>query len=213
MEREGSLTTSFISIGIPNPLTMKIPFWQGGLILGVILLLILATGCTEKTTPESSITPRYPDETEDPLYPITFNEGVTLMNSIFSGDGTGHNESLPLYYVQGRSVNSQGKAEQWIFGTKVSGDQYFVIVESNRGVLVPHEMVFPERSIDVDTIVLPDALISGNMQLMQRTFGGNGSIPLIQIELQDDTYILTPSDNRGNMILYIDAITGRPLNR
>jgi len=213
MEREGSLTTSFISIGIPNPLTMKIPFWQGGLILGVILLLILATGCTEKTTPESSITPRYPDETEDPLYPITFNEGVTLMNNIFSGDGTGRNESLPIYYVQGRSVNSQGKAEQWIFGTKVSGDQYFVFVESNRGALVPHEMGFPERSIDVDAIVLPDALISGNMQLLQKSFGGNGSIPPIQIELMDNIYTLTPSDSRGEMILNIDAITGRPLNR
>jgi len=182
------------------------------LIWGIILGVVLASGCSENTTQESVLTPQYPPEPEDPFYPISLNEGITLVYNLFAIERDLHNESIPLYFAQGKRVNQTGKAEQWILGVSVSGDTYFVIIESNRGVLVPYEMAFPERTIDLPGILLPDALISGNIQLLQKEFGGNGLLPPLQLELMDRTYSLTPSGDSGKKMLYFDALTGRPLN-
>jgi len=204
-------TIWLIVSGSTHHLTMNSPFWRGVLISWFILLLILASGCTEKSISEPALFVRDSEETEDPFYPITIDEGIILMNSRLSQHDPDINASAPIYYIEGRGVQYDGRAEQWIFGTVVNEDNHFVIVRSNRQDLVPYWGDIPKTAIDIEAVVLPEALISGNIQLLQNTFGGNGRIPLIQLELKDYTYTLTPSDRIGKIILYFNAFNGRPL--
>lgn len=190
---------------------MKIPFCRGGLILAIISLLILSSGCVDTPISEPGIEPQSIPDTDDSFYPISFGEGINLMNSFFSEDLAIQNASYPLYYVHGRGVNREGKAEQWIFGTIINADRYFVIVESNRQVLVPYQTDIPEKVIESQKIILPDALIRRNMQFIKDAFGSNDSLPLLRIELMDDVYTLTYSAGSVNRILHFDAFTGEPI--
>ena len=105
----------------------------------------------------------------------------------------------------------EGKAEQWIFATIIDNESYFIIVESNRQMLVPYQMGIPEGAINIDTILPPNSLITGNTYLIRDTFGKDESFPNIQLELRGNTYTITPSSGNVDRILYFNAFTGMPV--
>jgi len=204
-----------ISLIIDNTtqhLTMKIPFWRFGLISAIIVTLIFLSGCTEKPVSEPEIVSEYPAEIGEQFYPITMGESIRILNSFFSEDMDVLNTPVPVYYFHADGVNNEGKAEQWIIGTKVKNEQYFVIVESNRQVLIPYHLGFPEKVIDTTKIVYPDTLIAKNNQILKESFGEKEKIPSLAIELMGNTYTVTSSTDSGTKIRYFDASTGIPLN-
>jgi len=191
---------------------MNIPFWQFGLITAILITLIFLSGCTEKPVSEPEIVSEYPAEIGEPFHPITMDEGIYLLNRFSSEDLGNPDTPLPIYYAHGKEVNQEGKGEQWIFGTKLKEDQFFVVVESNKQILIPYQMDIPKKAINIKGIILPDALIAKNTPVINAAFGKNGSIPLLQFDLIENTYAITLS--RGNVprILYFEASTGALIN-
>lgn len=183
-----------------------------------VLLVILASGCIDnsaskmKMEQQSGIVQIFPEETEGTQYPISVYEAVTLANRYFSHYMAIPNVTVPIHYVQGREVNEEGKAKQWIFATMIDNESYFIIFESNRQMLVPYQMGIPEVAINMDTILPPYSLISGNTYLIRDTFGKDETFPDIQLELRGNTYTITPSSGSVDKMLYFNAFTGMPLN-
>jgi len=191
---------------------MKIPFWQFGLITAIIITLAFLSGCTEKPVSEPEIVSEYPEELGEPFYPITMDEGIDLLNRFSSEDLGNPNIPLPIFYAHGKRVNQEGKGEQWIFGTKLKEDQFFIVVESNRQVLIPYQMDIAKKAINIKEIMPPDELIAKNTQVIRAAFGKNGSIPLLQLDLIENTYAITLSGGNATKILYFEASTGTPIN-
>lgn len=190
---------------------MKIPFHRCMMILATIFVIIVIAGCTEKQAPETEIVADHVEELGDQSYNITLGEGVTLLVSFVSEDLAIPNATLPIYYALGNEVNEDGKAKGWIFGTILKNDRFFIIVESDRQVLVPYNMGILDTPIDVKKIVQPSALIVENKKIITDAFGKDGKLPLIRIELADNIYTVTPSKGSADRILRFDALTGKPL--
>jgi len=213
----GDHTILLLVSSTTNALTMKIPVYHRGLILGCVLLVILASGCTENfssdtnSDKQSGITQKFPEATDDTQYPISVYDGINITNRFFSHYSATPNITAPIYYVLGKEVNMEGKAEQWIFATIIDNESYFIIVESNRQMLVPYQMGIPEGAINIDTILPPNSLITGNTYLIRDTFGKDESFPNIQLELRGNTYTITPSSGNVDRILYFNAFTGMPV--
>jgi hypothetical protein len=191
---------------------MKIPYWQFGLITAIIIILIFLSGCTEKPISEPEIVSEYPAEIGELFYPITMEDSIRILNSFFSEDLDIPNTPVPVYYFHAEGVINEGKAERWIIGTNVKNEQYFVIVESNRQVLIPYHIGFPEKMIDTTGIVYPGALIAKNNQIFKESFGEKENIPPLTIELMGNTYAVSPSSADAQKILYFEASTGTPIN-
>ncbi|MCQ8893956.1 MAG: hypothetical protein NQU46_04925 [Methanolinea sp.] len=185
--------------------------WRLALVMVIILQLTLVSGCMEKIQSESSLAPLYPEKTEESFYPISFQEGINLLNALFSNEGPTLNKTMPLYYFRGKGVNKEGKAEQWILGTEYDQNFYFVIVESNRQVLIPFQGEHPRVTVDIQKIILPDQLISKNRNGIAEAFFKNRQFSLIDVEMKNNVYSLTSSTDTMKKILYFDAYNGVPI--
>lgn len=182
------------------------------MILVIIFLIIVIAGCTEKQAPETEMVAEYPEELGDLPHPITFNEGINLMNRRLCEDLAKPYIASPLYYAEGRSVNREGKAEQWIFGTSADNQYFFVIVDINQQILIPYPSNVSEKSINIQRIIYPDTLVTKNIQLIQKSFGKTDDFPPVRIELADTTYTVTSTTGNVSRILYFNAFTGNPIN-
>jgi hypothetical protein len=190
---------------------MKIPFHIGLLTLLLVILLVLVSGCTQKSRPEPGLETGPKAELGEPFRPITLHEGLSEVYMTLTGEQQS-NEHIPLYYFQARGISSEGKAEQWIFGIKYQNDSYFVEVESNRVILVPGQVTLPQKEIDTSTIIEPGALITMNGSLIGRTFGIPETSILLDLEMSENIYAVTPQGSNAYRILYFDALTGKSLN-
>ncbi|MDI9633273.1 MAG: hypothetical protein QFX32_04360 [Methanolinea sp.] len=166
------------------------------------------SGCLERRPSEEGLKPQYIPETLDTFYPIDLNNAIYLMNGLIFENFSENNISLPIYYIRGRDF-SDGKAAQWIIGTKIKNENYFVLIESNRQILIPYQGKFPERPITIDKIISPDSLIQKNIHIIQNKLGKDRKYFPITIELIDDTYCIMPSSIKDqNYIFYFNAYTG-----
>jgi len=190
---------------------MKIPFHRCMMILATIFLIIVIVGCTEKQAQKAEIVAEYAEELGDQSYKISLGEGVTLFESFVSEDLAIPNATPPIYYALGNEVYEDGKAKGWILGTVIKNDRFFIIVESDRQVLIPYTMGILDKPIDTKKIVQPSALIVENRKIITDAFGRDGNIPLIKIELVDNTYTVTPSKGSADRILRFNAFTGKPI--
>lgn len=208
----GDHTILLLASSTTNALTMKIPFHRCMMILATIFLIIMIAGCTEKQAMETEIVADHAEELGDQSYNITLGEGVTLLESFVSEDLAIPNATLPIYYALGNEVNEDGKAKGWIFSTEIENDQVFIIVESDRQILVSSTMARMGKTIEITRIVSPGVLIADNKKNIIDAFGKGVSVPPLKIELSNDAYTITPSKGSADRILRFDAFTGKPKN-
>lgn len=186
---------------------------RGGLPVLILLVLAIFSGCTG-TPPSGPAGDRVFAAGEgEPFRPLPLEEGILIVEQLLAEDNDpGGRANITVSYFQGRGVTSEGKAEQWIFGITADGQDFFVQVESNRQVLVPWSAGLPEKEIDPSAIILPGDLITMNGPLIARTFDVPEKSLIVDVELVENIYALTPEDGGAYRILYFDASTGSVLN-
>ena len=188
---------------------MKIPLCIGLPVLLVVIMLVMSSGCTGKIQQEAE-PGAGSAELGDPFRPITFEEGLSELNIVFTGYAQSF-DPMPLYYFQARGISREGKAEQWIFGVKYQNESYFALVESNRVVLMPGQPGLPIEEINPSVIIQPGALIAKNSQLIGKTFSIPEPSLLVDIEMSEYIYAITPRRSDVYKILYFNARTGEQL--
>jgi hypothetical protein len=181
------------------------------LVLAFTILLVLVPGCINKEEKSSGLVPISPEPNEEQFRPISLDEGLILMNNLDSREGGTTNATAPLYFIKGRNVNSDGKAEQWIFGTELNKDYYFILVESNRQVLIPFEGKMSQEKIEADRIMKPSALILKNRGYIMEKLGIDTQLPLLNLELNNNVYTVTLPAGTIDKILSFNAFSGEPL--
>lgn len=185
---------------------LKIP-----LILAFTVLLVVVPGCINKEEKFPGLVPVYPEPAGEPFRPISLDEGLILMDNLVSREGGAANETIPLYFIKGMHVNANGNAEQWIFGTDLNREYYFILVESNRQVLIPFEGKMPQEKIDAYRIMKPSALISKNRAYIKEKLGKADQLPLLNLEMNNNVYIVTLSTGTIDKILSFNVFSGEPL--
>ena len=189
---------------------MKIPLRIGLPVLLIVIMFVLLGGCTGKVRQEAEPGAGSSAELGEPFRPITLEEGLSELNIVFTGYAQSF-DPMPLYYFQARGISRDGKAEQWIFGIKYQNDSYFALVESNRVVLMPGQPGLPTQEIFPSAIVQPGTLITTNSQLIGQTFSIPESSLLVDIEMSEYIYTITPRRSDVYKILYFNARSGEQL--
>jgi hypothetical protein len=188
---------------------MKIPSWRRYLIPIFLIILIIISGCSQKANPDQSGGVTKLDEAGEPFRPIMLQEALSEIRGLFGEVNSVNNQTIPVYYIQGKGVSADGNGEQWIIGVKYKNDSYFVQVESNQVVLVPTTMVLPRDEINLQSVVQPGNLIMVNQRLIQETFGPDHSV--IDLELMNGVYAATSGQPESARILYFNSTTGAPI--
>jgi hypothetical protein len=189
---------------------MKIPFCKWGLLLVVLLFIVLATGCTGPAGPAKPERPGPSQVTEEQPYPIGFQEGLSRAEEALRDDEAGPTPAFPVYFVQAKRIDSEGKAAQWIFGIRKEDKNYFVVVQSDRQVLQPFPFDLPEKEITPSSMIDPALFIGKNRQLFLDA-GAREPLILPELELSEGFYTVTVTTGSGNAVLLFDAATGDPV--
>jgi hypothetical protein len=189
---------------------MKIPFCKWGLIMIVLLFIVILAGCTETpitTQPEGSSSSEI---MEDQQYPISFQEGLSRAEEVLRDEDFGPPPPIHVYFAQAKRIDSEGKAEQWIFGIQENDENTFIVVQSNRQTLAPYPSDLPEKDITSPSIIDPATLIGRNRQLFMNA-GAREPLILPELELSEGFYTVTVSTGSGNAVMLFDASTGNPV--
>jgi len=191
---------------------MKMPFYQWGLVVLVLLVLLLGAGCMQTQSPVKPETESpIPTQTiTEPPVRITYQEGLSLAQEAIWGDESGTAPVVPVYFAQGKGVDAEGKAEQWIFGLRNGQVNFFVVVKPDSQVLQPYPMDLPSKEITSSSVTDPALLIQKNRQLFTNA-GAREPFILPELELSEGFYTVTIVTGSGNAVLMFDAATGEPV--
>lgn len=192
---------------------MKIPFCTLGLAVLLLLLIVIVTGCTEPQTlaePET-VGANASQIMEGHQYPISFQEGLSKAEEVLKDEESGPTLTVPVFFAQAKQVDSEGKAEQWIFGLRKDGKNFFVVVQSDRQVLQPYPLDLPEKEITSSSVIDPAMLIEKNRQRFMNE-GAREPLILPELELSEGYYTVTVSTGSGNAVMLFDARTGNPID-
>jgi hypothetical protein len=189
---------------------MKIPLGAVIPLVAVLVLVVMTGGCSEQLPPAPPGNTVSLSDGQEPFRPITLDEGIQNLEALFTSetDLPSARPRFSLVYLQGRGVSTEGKAEQWIFGVTTTCQNYFVQVESNRQVLVPWQGELPEKEIDLSALVQPGDLLARNWDSIEEEFGPEDT-SLVDLELSEGIYAVTPWRVEMYRILYFDAVTGK----
>jgi hypothetical protein len=192
---------------------MKMPFYKLGLVVIVLLTILLVAGCTQPEIPaEPQNESAGPSQTiEQQPVRISYQEGLSKAQAALTNDISGKHPVFPLYFAQGKQVDSEGKAEQWIFGIRKDDENFFVVVNPTSQVLQPYPMELPEREITNSSVIDPALLIEKNRQLFTKA-GAQEPFLLPELELSEGFYTVTVSTGSGNAVMMFDAATGNPIS-
>jgi hypothetical protein len=192
---------------------MKMPFYKPGLVVIVLLTMLLVAGCTQPQVPaELHNVSAGPTQTiEQQPVRIQFQEGLSLAEEAIGSSASSPSPAFPLYFAQGKQIDSEGKAEQWIFGIRKEDKNYFVVVNPTSQVLQPYYLDLPAKEITSSSVIDPALLIEKNRQLFTNA-GAQGSFLLPEIELSEGFYTVTVATGSGNAVMMFDAATGNPID-
>jgi hypothetical protein len=188
---------------------MKIPFCIWGLVV-IVLLIVIATGCTEPPVPAKPESPGPSQVTEEQRYPIGFQEGLSRAEEALRDDEAGPTPAFPLYFVQAKRIDSEGKAAKWIFGIRKEDENYFVVVQSDRQALQPFPFDLPDNEITSASMTDPALFIGKNRQFFLDA-GAREPLILPELELSEGFYTVTVTTGTGNTVMLFDAATGNPV--
>lgn len=185
------------------------------------LLLILSvscliTGCTSPggnqssvittPTPTPDTTPvNAPPVSATTIIPVTLKKisfGMAL-DALRGTLGT----NVTILYIHGEDVDTSGLAKMWTFGLKKDGEGVFFALTGLGESVVPWPGNLPTQEIELDRMVLPDALVKKNRNIAGLSPQGADN-PFTMLELRDGLYMLTTIDGT---IYTFDQITGNPV--
>jgi hypothetical protein len=189
------------------------PFYKCGLVVIVLLTMLLVAGCTQPQIPaEPQNESPGPSQTiQQPPVRIHFQEGLSLAEDVISGEESGPSPAFPVYFAQGKQIDSEGKAEQWIFGIRKGDKNFFVVVKADSQVLQPYFLDLPEQEITTSSVIDPALLIEKNRQLFTNA-GAQEPFLLPEIELSEGFYTVTVSTGNGNAVMLFNAATGKRIS-
>jgi hypothetical protein len=181
--------------------------WRIYLVPLFLFAFIMASGCTQNTAvpQEGGITKL--GAAGELIKPTTMQESFSKINELFGVGQSGINQSIPVYFIQGKGVNSDGFGEQWIFGIEYQDVRYFARVESSQVILIPTTVDLPTDEIYLQSVFQPKDLITSNKELIKNSF--NTSV--VDVELMNAVYAMTSVEQENMKILYFNATTGKQI--
>ena len=192
---------------------MKMPFYKLGVALIALLTILLVAGCTQPqipAEPENKSAGSAPTKEEQPVR-ISFQEGLSMAEAALFGEESGPALAYPVYFAQGKQIDSEGNAEQWIFGIRKGDENIFVVVKPTSQLLQPYFLDLPEQEITSSSVIDPARLIEKNRQLFTNA-GAEEPFVLPEMELSEGFYTVTVSTGSGNVVMLFDAATGDPID-
>jgi hypothetical protein len=192
---------------------MKMPFYKWGLVVIVLLTILMAAGCTQPEIPAKPDTEGVGSSPITQAQPvrISFQEGLSKAEEALSGDVSGTLPAVPVYFAQGKGIDSEGKAEQWIFGIRKDDKNYIVVVNPTSQILQPFYLDLPAKEITSSSVIDPALLIDKNRQRFTDV-GAREPFLLPEIELSEGFYTVTVSTGSGNAVMMFDTATGNPID-
>jgi len=176
---------------------------QNFLIIGFILFSIGISGCTTNNSESAQMYPvgeGFKDVTTEPLQPISMDEAISILNS-------SQVEPYQIRYIRGEKIDSNGMAQQWIFGVKQKNINRFFICDNSGMTSVPWMSWIPANEIFINEIVPPDKFFSIN-SLTLSDYYNRDIAPVVSFEIIDDEYILTFQTGEFQETLRFDSQTG-----
>jgi hypothetical protein len=192
---------------------MKMPFYKLGIVVIALLTILLVAGCTQPQVPaepENKSAGSVPMKAEQPVR-IHFQEGLSRAEDVVRGDAAGSSPVYPVYLAQGKQIDSDGRAEQWIFGIRKDDKNYFVVVKPDSQLLQPYFLDLPAQEITASSVIDPALLIEKNRQLFTNA-GAKEPFLLPEMELSEGFYTVTFSTGSGNAVMLFNAATGNPVD-
>jgi hypothetical protein len=191
---------------------MKMPFYKFWLTVIVLLTILLVAGCTQPEIPaEPQKESAGPTQTiEQQPVRISYQEGLSKAGDALRTSSSGPSPAFPVYFAQGKQVDSKGEAAQWIFGVRKDDENFFVVVNPTSHVLQPYPMGLPEQEITNSSVIDPALLIEKNRQIFTNA-GAQEPFVLPELELSEGFYTVTVSTGSGNAVMMFDAATGNPI--
>ena len=192
---------------------MKMPFYTLGLVVIILLTILLVTGCTQTQNPEEpkNESAGSSQTIEQQPVRISYQEGLLSAGDALRTTASGPSPAFPVYFAQGKQIDSDGNAEQWIFGIRKDDKNYFVVVNPTSQVLHPYPMELPEQEITSSSVIDPALLIGNNRQLFSDA-GAKEPFLLPEMELSEGFYTVTVSTGSGNTVMLFNATTGNPID-
>jgi hypothetical protein len=192
---------------------MKMPFYTLGLVVIVLLTILLVAGCTQPQIPaepknESAGSSQIPKE--QPVR-INFQEGLSRAEAALTSGASGPPPAFPVYFAQGKQVDSDGKAAQWIFGIRKDGENFFIVVNPDSHIIQAYPLDLPGKEITSSSVIDPALLIVKNRQLFTDA-GAKEPFLLPEMELSEGFYTVTVSTGSGNAVMIFNATTGNPID-
>jgi hypothetical protein len=108
-----------------------------------------------------------------------------------------------ICYILGRGVDENGNAPSWMYGVRHPGGTSLLVYDKSGWSMIPWTGALPVERIDPDTIVPLAKLMYDNLDLL-----GTGAGLARQVELSDNTYTISVSDNNEMRIFLFNATTG-----
>jgi hypothetical protein len=193
-----------------HPLLMKIQFYPQVTIVILIILTGTMTGCMEQSAAPISEEKMFEEMGDERDFPISYDEGLIKAKEFLVSEEGGDLSEISIHLIQAKGVDSEGKALQWIFGLSQDNLNYFVLVTSNRQVVIPYFMELPQMVITQSALMKPDKLIEKNRELLIK-MGSREPLILPELEISKDVYTITLSNGEGRAVKHFNASTGNPL--
>ncbi|MDO9549772.1 MAG: hypothetical protein Q7J03_02245 [Methanoregula sp.] len=150
------------------------------------------------------------------VIPIEMPPGLELISFDEAAGNLKDSESLSLnsfqikpriLFIQGRNLDENGKAGQWIFGINKGHINELRIYDSSGWTIIAWNNTISADEIELDRIITPDILFDQNkIQILKNS---PSAIPAQwDIELKNGTYTVMMTSGSTSEILRINAITG-----
>lgn len=179
----------------------KVPF----LFLSIIAVVsILLSGCV--SSQENKILGEVGGESKD-TEPAYRSLGDAIGSALALDDIEAVVPEKEFYYIKGTGIQIDATAREWMLGMKQGNETFFYVVNKWGGTKVPWSRQFQYEEIPIYYIKYPEELFIEKPLLIQDLTDG-GTREIDEIELIDETYILTTETNRGFFEYRFNAYTG-----
>jgi hypothetical protein len=192
---------------------MKMPFYKLGLVVTILLTILLVAGCTQTqipAEPENESAGSSQTIGQQPVR-ISYQEGLLSAGDALRTTASGPSPAFPVYFAQGKQIDSDGNAEQWIFGIRKDGENFFIVVNPDSHILQAYPVDLPGKEITSSSVIDPALLIGNNRQLFSDA-GAKEPFLLPELELSEGFYTVTVSTGSGNTVMLFNATTGNPID-